>query len=116
MCYPADHPGGDFVTQWPLWFVLQLEQYLERSGDHEMVEGLRARVLKVFDYFRPFQNADGLLQDLKGWVFVEWSKSNDYRPAAELSHQHALCGVAGGGGAAVQSAAISSSRRKRCAK
>ena len=27
---------------------------------------VRRRVLKVFDYFRPFQNADGLLQDLKG--------------------------------------------------
>ena len=40
--------------------------------------GLRNRVLKLFDYFRPFQNADGLLQDLKGWVFVEWSKSNAY--------------------------------------
>jgi alpha-L-rhamnosidase len=76
MCYPSDHIGGLFVTQWPLWFVIQLEQYLERSGDHEMVAGLRSRVLKVFDYFRPFQNADGLLQDLKGWVFVEWSKSN----------------------------------------
>ena len=78
MCYPSDHLGGLFVTQWPLWFVIQLEQYLERSGDDEMVAGLRARVLKLFDYFRPFQNADGLLQDLKGWVFVEWSKSNDY--------------------------------------
>ena len=78
MCYPADHPGGGFVTQWPLWFVIQLEQYLERSGDQETVAGLRQRVLKLFDYFRPFQNSDGLLQDLKGWVFVEWSRSNDY--------------------------------------
>jgi alpha-L-rhamnosidase len=43
-----------------------------------MVDGLRERVLKVFDYFRPFQNSDGLLENLKGWVFVEWSKSNDY--------------------------------------
>jgi len=76
--YPADQYDGMFVAQWPLWLVLQLEHYLERSGDQEMVAGLRARVLKLFDYFRPFQNADGLLQDLKGWVFVEWSKSNAY--------------------------------------
>ena len=78
MCYPADHYGGGFLPNWPLWFVLQLEQYLERSGDSEMVAALRPRVLKLFDYFKPFQNADGLLEDLKGWVFVEWSKSNDY--------------------------------------
>ena len=78
MCYPADQPGGTFVTQWPLWFILQLEDYLDRSGDRQMVDDLRARVLKVFDYFWPYQNADGLLHDLKGWVFVEWSKSNEY--------------------------------------
>ena len=78
MCYPADQPGGTFVTQWPLWLILQLEDYLDRSGDRGMVDALRTRMLKVFDYFRPFQNADGLLHDLKGWVFVEWSKSNEF--------------------------------------
>ncbi len=78
MCYPADHYGGGFNPNWPLWFVIQLEQYLERSGDREMVAALRPRVRKLFDYFKPFQNEDGLLEDLKGWVFVEWSKSNDY--------------------------------------
>ncbi len=77
-CYPADHPGGDFTPQWPLWLVVQLEDYLERSGDGEMVEDMRARVMKLFDYFRPFQNEDGLLHDLKGWAFVEWSKSNQF--------------------------------------
>jgi alpha-L-rhamnosidase len=77
-CYPSDHLGGDFVPNWALWSIIQLEQYLERSGDRTMVDGLRERVLKVFDYFRPFQNSDGLLENLKGWVFVEWSKSNDY--------------------------------------
>jgi len=78
MCYPAEHYGGGFLPNWALWFVVQLEQYLERSGDGEMVAALRPRVLKLFDYFKPFQNGDGLLEDLKGWVFIEWSKSNDY--------------------------------------
>jgi len=78
MCYPSDHLDGGFNPNWALWFVLQLEQYLERSGDEAMVAGLRPRVMKLFDYFRPFQNSDGLLENLKGRVFVEWSKSNDY--------------------------------------
>ncbi len=78
MCYPAEHYDGGFIPNWSLWFVIQLEQYLGRSGDREMAGALRPRVLKLFDYFKPFQNADGLLEDLKGWVFVEWSKSNDY--------------------------------------
>jgi alpha-L-rhamnosidase len=77
-CYPADHLGGDFTPQWPLWLVVQLEDYLNRSGDREIVEGLRDRVLKLFDYFRAFQTDEGLLHDLKGWAFVEWSRSNEF--------------------------------------
>ena len=78
MCYPADHYDGGFIPTWALWFLVQLEQYLLRSGDREVVEALRPRVLKLLDYFKPFQNEDGLLEKLKGWVFIEWSKSNDY--------------------------------------
>ncbi len=78
MCYPADHYDGGFVPNWSLWFLIQLEQYLVRSGDHDMVEAFRPRVLMLLDYFKPFENEDGLLEKLKGTVFVEWSKSNDY--------------------------------------
>jgi len=78
MCYPADHYDGGYCNNWALWFLVQLEQYLLRSGDRELVEALRPRVLKVLEYFKPFQNGDGLLEKLKGMVFIEWSKSNDY--------------------------------------
>ena len=77
-CYPADHYDGGFTPNWGLWFLVQLEQYLLRSGDHELVEAFRPRVLGLLDYFKPFQNGDGLLEKLDGWVFIEWSKSNDY--------------------------------------
>jgi alpha-L-rhamnosidase len=97
-CYPSDHLGDDFNPNWALWFIVQLEQYLERSGDHTIVEGLRARVLKVFDYFEPFQNSDGLLENLKGWVFVEWSKSNDYvQPVSYASNMLYAAALAAAG-------------------
>ena len=78
MCYPADHNDGVFIPNWALWFVLQLEEYLARSGDHELVEALRPKVTRLFEYFRPFLNEDGLLEGLKGWVFVEWSDANKF--------------------------------------
>ncbi|MBN2506475.1 MAG: hypothetical protein JXQ71_07260 [Verrucomicrobia bacterium] len=78
MCYPADHNDGVFIPNWALWFVVQLEEYLARSGDRETVDALRPRVARLFEYFKPFRNADGLLEGLKGWVFVEWSKANDF--------------------------------------
>jgi alpha-L-rhamnosidase len=78
MCYPADHPDGVFIPNWSLWFVLQLEEYARRSGDQKMVDALRPKVLGLFDYFKPFRNRDGLLENLKSWVFVEWSAANKF--------------------------------------
>jgi len=78
MCYPADHPDGIFIPNWALWFVVQLEEYLARSGDFQTVKALEPKLLRLFDYFKPFLNSDGLLEKLKSWVFVEWSKANAF--------------------------------------
>ncbi len=78
MCYPADHYDGNFIPNWALWFVVQLEEYAARSGDRETVAALKAKVLDLFEYFKPFQNEDGLLEKLEGWVFVEWSDANRF--------------------------------------
>jgi alpha-L-rhamnosidase len=78
MCYPADHIDGNFIPNWSLWFVIQLQEYLRRTGDEVLAEALRSRVLELFQYFRPFRNEDGLLEKLEGWVFVEWSAANRF--------------------------------------
>ena len=78
MCYPADHYNGQFIPNWAMWFIIQLEEYLERSNDHELVGGLREKVLALFDYFEPFKNEDGLLENLEKWIFIEWSEANTF--------------------------------------
>lgn len=78
MCYPADHNDGVYIPNWVLWFVIQLEEYGARSGDWQMVEAFRPKVMRLFDYFRPFKNEDGLLEKLDSWVFVEWSEANRF--------------------------------------
>ncbi len=78
MCYPADHPDSVFIPNWSLWFVVQLEEYLQRSGDRKMVDALKPKVLQLFQYFEPFKNQDGLLENLESWIFVEWSEANKF--------------------------------------
>ncbi len=78
MCYPGDHPNGRFIPSWALFLILETEEYLQRSGDRETVERLRPRILGIIDYLRKFRNEDGLLEKLPQWVFVEWSKANDF--------------------------------------
>jgi len=78
MCYPADHNDGVYIPNWALWFAVQLEEYAARGGDRAVVEGLRPRVMKLLEFFRGYENADGLLEKLPSWVFIEWSEANKF--------------------------------------
>lgn len=78
MCYPADHSNGNFIPNWAMWFVLQLEEYLYRSNDREMVDALKPKILDLVQYLERFRNSDGLLENLERWIFVEWSRANSF--------------------------------------
>lgn len=78
MCYPADQDDGVFIPNWAMWYVVELEEYFARTGDRELIDAAKKRVYELLEYFRHFENADGLLEKLESWVFVEWSRSNDF--------------------------------------
>ena len=78
MCYPSEHPNKNHIPNWAMWFVIELEEYLYRSGDSDLIERAKPRIYDLIDYFKPFLNEDGLLEKLTRWVFVEWSAANDY--------------------------------------
>ncbi len=76
MCYPSDHPNHNFIPNWAMWFVIELDEYLVRSGDRATVDALKPRLVKLVDYLKTFRNLDGLLEKLPAWIFVEWSEAN----------------------------------------
>lgn len=78
MCYPSDHRNENYIPNWAMWFVLELEEYLHRTGDRALVDQAKERVYALVDFFRSFLNSDGLLEHLDKWVFVEWSAANDF--------------------------------------
>ena len=77
MCYPGDHINKRYIPNWSMWFVLELSNYLDRTGDRETVDLLRSRVEGLLKFYAQYLNADGALENLPGWVFVEWSHAND---------------------------------------
>lgn len=77
MCYPSDAPDGCYLPNWSLWYILELEDYLKRTGDSKLIELSKDNVLGIIRYFDRYLNDDGLLENLEGWVFIEWSKAND---------------------------------------
>ena len=77
-CYPADFDEGGYIPQWAMWFILELEEYIKRTDDREMFELARETVVGLMKYFEGYENEDGLLEKLDGWLFVEWSKANAF--------------------------------------
>ncbi len=77
MCYPSEHPDGRHIPQWAMWLVLELEEYLQRTGDSALVNLMLPKIDGLLNYFKRFENSDGLLEKLPSWNFIEWSKAND---------------------------------------
>ncbi len=77
MCYPADQPDGNYIPQWAMWFIVELEQYVQRNKSVSL-ESFRELSYKLLRYFEKYENEYGLLENLDGWKFVEWSKANDW--------------------------------------
>lgn len=79
MCYPSAPKGeDDYIPNWMLWYIVQLEDYLERTGDRELIDRHKEQVYKTLKFFEKSENEYNLLENLEGWVFVEWSKANDF--------------------------------------
>ena len=78
MCYPSDHYDGTYIPNWAMWYVLELSEYLDRTGDRELVDSAKSKVLALLDFFKKYENKDGLLEKLDSWIFVEWSRANDF--------------------------------------
>ena len=77
MCYPADHNDGVFIPNWAMWYILELRNYVRRTGDESMRIASKDKVDGLVRYFERFYNEEGLLENLENWVFIEWSKCND---------------------------------------
>jgi alpha-L-rhamnosidase len=78
MCYPADHYDGNFIPQWSLWFLIELEDYARCGGDPLLISKLKPRVESLLHFFSQYENTDGLLEKLPAWNFVEWSRANSF--------------------------------------
>lgn len=78
MCYPSDFLDRTYIPNWAMWFVLELRDYKRRTGDGAFVESCRPRVYELLEFFRRFEGKYGFLEKLESWVFIEWSRANEF--------------------------------------
>lgn len=77
MCYPADFGKPEFIPNWMMFYLLELEDNFRRTGNEETRSQSEERARGVVSYFKKFENEYGLLENLENWVFVEWSRAGD---------------------------------------
>lgn len=79
MCYPAEALQKQFIPNWAMFLVLELDEAVRKrrvpKAWHPLIE---RRVRGLLGYFKRFENELGLLEKLESWVFVEWSKANEF--------------------------------------
>ena len=79
MCYPADFQDDNkFIPQWDMWYVIEVGEYLTERNPKADRELFRESVYGVLHLLEKCENADGLLENLPSWSFVEWSTANQW--------------------------------------
>lgn len=84
-CFPAQHrntayyegKNNLYIPNWAMFFVLELKAYFDRTGDKSLVDLAKNRVYGLIEFLDKYLNEYGLLENLEGWVFVEWSVCNE---------------------------------------
>lgn len=77
MCFPAEHPDGKYIPNWAMWFAIEICDYYARTKDKAFIDKAKYRIYAIIDFFNQFTNEYGLLENLRSWVFLEWSVAND---------------------------------------
>ena len=79
MCFPSDSmDDGRFIPQWTMWYILEVEDYLNRRAPALDREAFRPSIEALLRFYERYENEDGLLECLPSWNFVEWSRANDW--------------------------------------
>ncbi len=81
MLYPGSTdfiPDRSWIANWNLWLVIEIAEYkLLRGGSPELTEQLKETVYGILNAIAAYENELGLLENVPGWIFVEWSRAND---------------------------------------
>ena len=76
MCYPADSIDGDYISTCALWYGIIACDYVSRANDNRLKRLVKPQMFGLMKHFSKYENEDGLLEDLGGAIFIEWSEAN----------------------------------------
>ena len=80
MIYPGEISkyGGGFIPQWAMWYVIELWERCSLRHKEENILLYKKLCYDLLEWFKQYENSDGLLEKMPGWNFIEWSDANNW--------------------------------------
>ncbi len=91
MCYPSESRTGNFIPNYLAWYILEYIEYEKKTGDTHLRDAAYEKTQGIMKFFADYENEYGFLEDLPAWVFVEWSKSNDFTDGVNFPSNMLYC-------------------------
>lgn len=76
--YPAetDYNRVGLIPNWSMFVFLQFFEYYKMTKDDEFLAFAKDRMLRSVEDLEQYENSIGLLENLPGFVFMDWSLAN----------------------------------------
>jgi hypothetical protein len=75
MATPGDAARwGVFITDYCLSWIMTIGEYVRYSGDTSLAQELFPAVARALAWFEPYLDQHGLLNDVPGWIFIDWAE------------------------------------------
>ena len=79
------YPGvfDQYIPSFSLIWVGSIWDYYAYSGDAELVREMYPKVEKLIGFFEKFRDRNGLISNVPGWMFIEWTQT-EYEGAVSV--------------------------------
>jgi len=115
--------GRTYIPDYALYWILSIDDYIRYSGDKTIIPVLFPSLIKAVTWFISYIDANGLLSNIPGWVFIDWSENLDKRGevlvlnalfVAALRSAARIAGLVGGSAYEQEWMALASSIAEMC--
>ena len=65
--------AGQDIIDFALWWIVSVQDVALFEGDKQFVCDMLPHVEKLLTFFNSYLNADGLIENIPGWVFIDWA-------------------------------------------
>jgi alpha-L-rhamnosidase len=87
MATPGDVPAAwtEFIPDYCLYWVMTISEYARYTGDIALARELFPSVSRAMAWFERHLDEHGLLNNVPGWVFIDWAELDRWGECAALN-------------------------------